>query len=561
MKSLKISILSACLLGLAACGNGTGTQTQPVFDPDAQQLVIGDSIALAQTQYGTVKGYICRGVFTFLGIPYGDNTAGENRFMPPQPPKPWDNVRPAVYYGDSAPQGDPRFSPESYSVFQDHWNYDILSEDCLRLNVWTPAIDQAKRPVIVWLHGGGFSAGNGIEQDGYHGESFARRENAVFVSINHRLNCFGFSDFASVGGDKYVHSGNVGMLDIIAALEWVHNNIAQFGGDPASVTIIGQSGGGSKVCTAIAMPAAKGLVHKAVALSGNSTTMTDKAYAEGLGAYILKYAGLKPSQIDKLQKMPWKEYYKLANEAAREYNQTAAATGTRYRGFSPVADDVDIPIGTFYTSGRNDVPDVPLILCTTANEFVSDRDNPQLEQLTQEDVVSRLKAYGENAQEVYDAYKALFPNETPFGILSAIMSSRDNVLKTAEAKCNQKSPVYMAWFTWCPPNFDGRQRAFHCLDISFWFNNTDLMLSHTGGGKVPRVLSQKMSDALGAFMRTGNPNAGNANGLPTWEPFTVQNKGTMILNNTCQFVNDPDGNARQAVAKFSKPIDLYSFFR
>ena len=304
MKKSYLLLLMAAAAVISACKNGSDT-TDLGYDPDAQQLQIGKDIAVVRTTYGTVKGFIYQNVNTFLGIPYGDDTSGENRFMPPKPPKPWDGVLPTVWYPTSAPQRPYTEGATPYAQFRDRWNYDGFGEDCLKLNVWSPGLDAAKRPVLVWLHGGGFSAGNGVEQDGYMGANFARRHDVVFVSLNHRLNSFGFSDFAAVGGEKYKHSGNVGMLDIIFALQWVHDNIAAFGGDPGNVTIMGQSGGGSKVTIAAAMPAAKGLVHKAFAMSGGSTAASDKAYAEGLGAQILKTAGLKPSQIDQLQQMPW----------------------------------------------------------------------------------------------------------------------------------------------------------------------------------------------------------------------------------------------------------------
>ena len=393
MKKSYLLLLMAAAAVISACKNGSDTADLG-YDPDAQQLQIGKDIAVVRTTYGTVKGFIYQNVNTFLGIPYGDDTSGENRFMPPKPPKPWDGVLPTVWYPTSAPQRPYTEGATPYAQFRDRWNYDGFGEDCLKLNVWSPGLDAAKRPVLVWLHGGGFSAGNGVEQDGYMGANFARRHDVVFVSLNHRLNSFGFSDFAAVGGEKYKHSGNVGMLDIIFALQWVHDNIAAFGGDPGNVTIMGQSGGGSKVTIAAAMPAAKGLVHKAFAMSGGSTAASDKAYAEGLGAQILKTAGLKPSQIDRLQQMPWPEYFALANKAAAEYNASLPA-GQRYRGFSPVADDVDIPIGDFFTSGRDDVPCVPMILSTTTNEFVSDRDTPEQENLTREDIVKMMaRNYG-----------------------------------------------------------------------------------------------------------------------------------------------------------------------
>ena len=228
-KSASMLCIGTSLLLMSACG-GTSSGNAATNEEDEQQIYIGDNIAVAQTQYGKVRGFIQRGVYTYLGIRYGADTGGENRFMPAQAPEPWDDIKDAVYYGNSAPQNDPNFA-NSRGVWRDHWNYGNLSEDCLFLNVWTPNTDNAKRPVMVWFHGGGYSAGNGIEQDGYNGENFAKKGDVVFVSVNHRLNAFGFSDFSGVD-PKYFESGNVGTTDMVAALKWVHNNIANFGGDP-----------------------------------------------------------------------------------------------------------------------------------------------------------------------------------------------------------------------------------------------------------------------------------------------------------------------------------------
>lgn len=533
----------AALLTVASC---TTKHISPNgVDLDEQQLYIGENIAVAQTQYGKVRGYILRDIYTFYGIPYGASTAGENRFMPPQKPEPWSDVRPAVFYGNSAPQvvtyGR---EAESVSAFVDHWNYDLYSEDCLRLNVWTPQLDTKKRPVLVWLHGGGFSNGNSVEQDGYNGENLSRYGDIVFVSVNHRLNSFGYTDFAAVGGEKYKHSGNVGMLDIIASLEWIRDNISNFGGDPDNVTIMGQSGGGAKVSILASMPAAKGLVHKAVALSGNSIRGADKEYAEGLGAYIVEKAGLKPGEIDKLQQMPWEEYFALANAAAREYGQTHKSPNGR-AGFSPVADGIDLPSGQFYDPSDPSIPDIPMLYCTTFEEGNPDRDRPALENSTIEDVIKALTPnYGEKAKAVVEAYAATFPDLRPIEVWGLLTGVRTNVVRSANVKVEQKSPVYMAWFGWHSPLFDGRLRAFHCSDISFWFHNTDYMLTHNGGGKRPRALSEKMSDALLAFMRTGNP---NCKSLPEWPEYTPENGEVMILNDVCEVKNDPDRACRAVI--------------
>ena len=265
-------------IGATAIHMASSALTLNKKEDDGQNLFIGDNIAITNTQYGKVRGYILRGINYFLGIPYGADTSGRNRFMPPQKPNPWGDVFPAIWWGNTAPQNMDNRYANKFGSFRDHWNYDDVSEDCLRINVFTPSInDGKKRPVLFWIHGGGFTAGNGIEHDGYNGENLARYGDIVFCSINHRLGPLGFADLASVGGVKYGASGNVGMLDIVAALEWVRDNISNFGGDPSSVTIMGQSGGGAKVCTLTAMPSAKGLFHKAVVLSGATAKIGEES--------------------------------------------------------------------------------------------------------------------------------------------------------------------------------------------------------------------------------------------------------------------------------------------
>jgi para-nitrobenzyl esterase len=511
---------------------------------DIPQVQIGDNIAVVDTEYGKVKGYIMRGIYTFLGIPFAADTSGKNRFMPPRKHAPWTGIRPAVFYTNSAPQDVYSRASTSYDMFVDHWNYDELSEDCLALNIWTPAVaDGKKRPVIVWFHGGGFSRGNGIEQDGYHGENISRYGDVVYCSINHRLNVFGFSDFSGLGGEKYKDSGNAGLLDMIAALQWVHDNIANFGGNPGNVTIIGQSGGGAKVCMLATMPAAKHLVHRAVSLSGSAISANNQEYSRELGRYILKEAHLSPAKIDRLQDMPWPEYLKLAHQAYSRMEKEKGPSGMPRGGFAPVADGVHLPTGTFFQD--NNAPDVPMIFCSTFHEWNSGRTDSALEQITLSGVADRImQRYGDRSETIVEAYTRNFPEAKPVEILSLINSNRLSVVQAATAKLAQRSPVYMAWFGWCPPLFDERMRAFHCLDISFWFLNTDLMLTHTGGGVRPRALSYRMAEALLSFARTGNPDCGS---LPTWPRFTEQYGETMILNDNCEVKNDPDRTARSTL--------------
>lgn len=537
----QLFVLCFCVFN-SSCINSE-KQSEKTSSSDEQVLFIGDDIAIAQTEYGKIQGYQMNGIYTFLGVPYGANTSGRNRFMPPQKPEPWSEIKPTVFYGNTAPQRMENRWPNNYSTFADHWNYWDVSEDCLQLNIWTPALtSEKKRPVLVWLHGGGFTNGSGIEQDGYHGENISKYGDIIFCSVNHRLGPIGFSDLSGIGGEKYRQSGNVGMLDIIAALEWVHNNIENFGGDPGNVTIMGQSGGGSKVCTVTSMPAAKGLVHKAVALSGNSLGASDQEITKKIGEYILKEANLTAAQIDKLQEIPWREYLDIADQAAAKCLKDLGAN-TR-RSFGPVADGFNIPEGAFFSpETKETTPRVPMLFCTTFHEWNPNRGDASVESMSLDDVVVKLTSkYGDKTQEIVTAYAKNFPELKPIEIWALISSNRKAVVETANAKLQQNQPVYMAWFGWEPPLFNNRMRAFHCLDISFWFKNTDRMVTHTGGGIVPRRLSDKMADALLNFMRTGDPNGAQ---LPSWPVFTKEKGEVMILNNEPVVKNDPDREARK----------------
>jgi para-nitrobenzyl esterase len=548
LKSNRRNFIQSLGLGAASLSVGNslnhGSANKEATTSDGQVLFLGDSIAVAKTEHGKVRGFILRGINQFLGIPYGADTSGSNRFMPPKNPQAWTDIKPCVWWGNTAPQIMEKRYANQYASFVDHWNYDDVSEDCLKLNVWTPAIDQGSRPVIVWLHGGGFVNGNAIEQDGYHGENLSRLGNIVFCSINHRLGAFGYSHLKAAGGHPL--SGNVGNLDMVAALEWVKNNIANFGGDPNNVTIIGQSGGGAKVTTLMNMPSAKGLFHKAVALSGSSLSGVNKEYAEKLGVKIMQEAGLQVGQIDKLQAIPWREYIDIANRAVEKMAEEAKRMNISRGGFSPVADGVSLNDQAFFSDPSHFSADIPLIINTNFHEQSPSRTDANLESISLEGVIEKITSrFGENSRKIVEAYHRNFPKAKPIEIWALILSNRKNAIAAADAKSAQKkAPVFLSWFGWQPPLFDGRMRAFHCDDICFWFYNTDLMLTHTGGGKRPKALATKMAKSFLNFAKTGNPNGG---GLPTWKPYSSENGETMILDDVAQLINHPDAEGRKAL--------------
>lgn len=532
----------ASTLTLKSCASPADTEQKKT--EGGQEMFIGDNIAVADTTNGKIRGFIHKDIYSFLGIPYGANTEGKNRFMPPQKPAPWTDIFPAVYWPNAAPQLQTNFYGDRYLAFTDNWHYDEIGENCLGINVWTPGYtDNKKRPVLLWIHGGGFTSGNSIEHPQYHGENLSRRGDIVFCSLNHRLGPLGFANFAGVGGEKYAASGNVGMLDVVAALEWIRDNISNFGGDPGNVTIMGQSGGGRKVCMLTAMPSAKGLFHKAVALSGQSLSGVSQETSEKLGSYVLKEAGLSANQIDKLQDLPWRDYYVIANKANAKLRAEVPGVPAGPMGqFSPAADGIHLSKEPFFTGDLS--PNIPMIISSTFYERSPSKFDSTLESITLDGVKDQLKAtFGDKTAEIVDAYSKVYPSRKPVEIWGMLNNTyRVQSVAAADAKSLQHAPVFNAWFGWNTPLFDGRLRAFHTMDIAFWFYNTDVHVSHTGGGARPRALSAKMADTLVQFMKTGNANGG---GLPEWPKYTKENREVMILDDTSEVMNNPDGEGRK----------------
>lgn len=542
MKRVLLTIAAVAALLSSCCNNGSNTGGWEEKD----LLQIGDGIAIAETQYGKIQGFIYKDVYTFLGVPYGAPTGGANRFMPPAAPEKWEGIRPAVFWGNSAPQDVEGWYTNTVSTFLDHWNYFDISEDCLNLNVWTPGLDGKKRPVMVWFHGGGYSSGNSIEHDEYHGNNFAREEDAVFVSVNHRLNAFGFTDLSAYG-EKYAASGNVGVLDLVASLQWVKDNIANFGGDPSNVTIMGQSGGGAKVCTVLAMESAKGLVNKAVALSGSATRAMDQEVSRELGAYVLKEAGLSAKDVDKLQEMPWKDYLALSQRAQARYAQENATKSSFMRfGFAPVEDGVIIPKGGYFQAGGH-ATDIPVIFSVTNAERSVSMNKPELEDVDKAGAIEYFKPrYGDKAEAIINECEKAFPDMKPIEWINYLdWGMRPNQIAAENAKAAQGGDVYSAIFAYNPPIFNGKLRAFHTMDIAFWYQNTDMMYSHTGGGPEPRALATKMGKTLKHFMETGDPNCG---ALPQWPKYTEENGTLMWLDMNSKVLSKPDEGILNAIA-------------
>lgn len=512
-------------------------------------IIASDSKGVVETNVGKVRGYSRNGINTFKGIPYGGSTGGNNRFMPPVKATPWTGVRSSMNYGPVSPQGARAGWADDENAFMFQWDDGQPGEDCLRVNVWSPGInDSRKRPVMVWLHGGGFTAGSGQELKSYDGESLSRRGNVVVVSLNHRLNVLGHLDLSHEGGDRYAQSANVGMLDLVAALEWVRDNIGNFGGDPGKVMIFGQSGGGGKVGALMAMPSAKGLFHRAAVQSGSMLRAETQDDAAKVTAALLGELNIGPGQLEKLSTVPVDRLVAAGVAAVKKVAPPASARPgppARRLGWSPVVDGKVLPNHPFDPAAPAVSADVPMLIGSVLNEFVNGIGKPDVNSMTNEELKKRISAtHGEKSAQIIEVFQKAHPNAMPFDIYSLISANtvRQNAVTQAQRKAALgAAPAYLYWFAWQTPVLDGRPRAFHCSELPFVFDNTDRCETMTGGGPEARELGAKVSEAWLQFARSGDP---NHSGLPKWPAITAENVPTMILDTKCEMKNNPDREER-----------------
>lgn len=497
------------------------------------QLETGQNVAIANTESGKVRGYIHNKVYTYKGIPY----AQANRFEAPSKPKTWQGIRSSMTYGPVAPLMDPTTSVQDESEFVFHHDWGYTDEDCLRLNIWTKGqADGKKRPVMFWIHGGGFTAGSSQELPSYDGENLSKKGDVVVVSINHRLNILGFLDLSAYG-DKYKHSANASILDIKAALEWVKTNITNFGGDPNNITIFGQSGGGAKVNTLMAMPSAKGLFQKAINQSGAFRgEMLDKATTQSITAEVLKALNLQPNQADSLQKISFAQLSAAGKKAIAAVAAQMKAAGKTLPGFGlswgPSVDGEDLPYQLLSNEALELSKDVPLLIGTVKNEFMTSLFTG-MSNASQDSINNFIKTrYGAKADAYIAAVKKAYPDDTkPSDLIDVDAMFRPGAVYQANIKSAlNAAPVYMYLFTWQSPVLDGKYKAFHCMELPFVFNNIALCEEMTGGGKEAYALAEKLSDAWLNFARSGNP---NAKSLPNWPVYNSTNTSTMHFDDKC----------------------------
>jgi para-nitrobenzyl esterase len=490
-------------------------QSTPKKSPQ-DRIIASDTKSIVETTAGKVRGYTRNGIHIFKGIPYGASTAGKNRFMPPVKPDPWPGVRSSLHYGSVCPTPPRAGWHQDESSFLFQWDDGQPGEDCLRINLWTPAInDHRKRPVMVWLHPGGFATGSGQEMLSFDGENLCRRGDVVVITLNHRLNTFGFLNLAQFAPEQFAASANVGMLDQVLALEWVRDNISNFGGDPANVMIFGQSGGGGKVTALMAMPAAKGLFHRAAVQSGSFLQAATQDESTKLAAAVLDELAIPKSDLSQLQSIPFDRLLN-ASIAARQkvaprppgppdYNRSI-----RVLAWAPVIDGTNLSSHPFDPQAPAISADVPLLFGAVLNEFLTATDRPDAFSMTDAQLAQQLaERFGEHTKEIIATFPSESPNARPFDLYSIIMASsvRGTAVKQAQLKAAQaKAPAYLYWLTWQTPVLDGRPMAFHCSDIAFVFDNTARCETMTGGGPRAQSLADKVSPAWPNFARHGDPN-------------------------------------------------------
>jgi para-nitrobenzyl esterase len=485
---------------------------------------------VASTTSGKVRGYVDSGINVFKGIRYGADTA-KRRFMPPEPPEPWSDVREALAYGPSAPQ------PSRAT--------DKPNEDCLFLNVWTPGLrDGRKRPVMFYIHGGAYNNGSGSSPL-YDGVRLCRRGDVVVVSVNHRLNAFGYLYLARFGAPELADSGNAGQLDLILALQWVRDNIAEFGGDPNRVMVFGQSGGGAKIATLMATPLANGLFQRAATMSGQQVTASGALNATLRARVVLEALKLSPERVVEIRTLPAERLLEAIN--ARDPVLPFGSIS-----FAPVLDERSLRRHPFYPDAPAQSARIPMIIGNTHDEtrafLGGDESNFKItwEQLP-EKLAPNMRV-DIQPEVVIAEYRSLYPHYSPsdvfFAATTAGRSWRGAVIE-AEERAKSGSPAYAYQLNWATPKDGGKFGAPHASDIQLVFDNIDKP-GATAIGPQAQPMADQMSETFIAFARTGNPNNQQ---IPRWEPYTLSRRRTMVFNVPSHLEDDPRGAERRLFAK------------
>ncbi|WP_293354738.1 carboxylesterase/lipase family protein [Phenylobacterium sp.] len=484
---------------------------------------------VARTRHGPIRGYVDDGILAFRGVRYGADT-GPRRFQPPAPPAPWTEVADARQYGAASPQRDRNAGP--------------TGEDCLFLNVWTPALDAGRRPVMVYIHGGAYSNGSGSSPL-YDGVRLCQRGDVVVVTLNHRLNAFGYAYLARLV-PELADSGNAGQLDLILALQWVRDNIARFGGDPGKVMVFGQSGGGAKIATMMATPAAAGLFHRAATMSGQQVTASGPGNATRRALAWLDALKLKPEQAADLRTLPAE---RLVDALGAE--DPVLGFGGLY--FGPVLDERSLKRHPFYPDAPAQSAHIPMIVGNTHDEtraFMGG--DPRNFSLTWDELPARLSQEVMRVdilpEPVIAEYRRLYPRYSPSDVLfaatTAARSWRGAIIEVEE-RAKAGHPTWAYQLDWATPKDGGRFGAPHASDIQLVFDNL-AKPGATAIGPTAQPMADQMSEAFLAFARTGDP---NCKAIPTWAPYDLRRRRTMVFNVPSRLVDDPRGAERRLFAK------------
>jgi para-nitrobenzyl esterase len=536
LQGLGVAIAAAAPAAMVATDASAQTATEPAREVRGglNTPTQGSLFFTAETAYGKVQGIQNAGVKIFKGIPYGDTTGGKNRFMPPKKPKPWNGVRECIGYGAVCPQtqADLRSDYAQMIMWDRHVGDGGMGEDCLVLNVWTPGVDQAKRAVLVSFHGGGFATGSG-NFPGYDGAQLARFGDVVVVTINHRLAAFGYTHLADLGAPpEFASAGVCGVMDMTASLEWVRDNIAHFGGDPSRVMIFGQSGGGAKTTTMLAVPAAKGLFHRAAIQSGSLIRFTPKDRASESAEKLLAKLGIAKNKIADIQKVSWQQLLEA---------QTAAMEDRA--AFAPVKDGKYLPYDAFDPAAPADSASVPLIISTTLEDAALNLTNFDLDEAGLVKVLN--DRFGGKGSQIVELYRNFYPDKAPFLIQAQAFTDaggRRNATLQAELKHRQgTAPAYLYLWAWATAGFNGKFGAVHGIDVSASFYNVRDQTVNVGsaGGK---EMAERLASAWVAFAKNGDPNNPK---IPKWEPYDADTRSTMVFDNHTQLIHDPRSDIRK----------------
>jgi para-nitrobenzyl esterase len=525
LKSSALTLAAASVTSLAA--SAADAQAPSPSRPLAGSSS-GGIFVETDTAYGKVQGIQSAGIKEFKGIPYGASTAGRNRFMPPKKPAAWKGVRECLAHGQISPQAAADLRSDYAMMI--HWDYQPggMGEDCLSLNIWTPGLkDGAKRPVLVSFHGGGFTTGSG-NAIGYDGAQLARFGDVVVVTVNHRLASFGYTHLADLGAPpEFAYAGVAGIMDLTASLEWVRDNIENFGGNPGNVMIFGQSGGGAKTSTMLATPAAKGLFHRAAVQSGSLLKFVPRDRATQNAEALLKQLGIPKSRIADLQKVSWQQLLEA---------QAAAGAATPGLGNGPVLDGKYLTHDAFDPAAPPESAQIPLIVSTTLEDAALSLTNFNLSEVDLKALID--KRYKDRGTEILGMYRKYYPEKSPYLIQAMMLTDagfRRSAIRQAELKAAQgQGAIYMYQWEWPTPAFGGRYGAVHGLDVSGSFREA------RDGNDAARVADQ-LSSSWVAFARTGDPN--NAR-IPPWQKFDARTRATMIFGTPTQLENDPRGEIR-----------------